>query len=332
MVGELYGAPVGEAWRRLGHRTPAAAVESSVRTDGPDAGSRRIRLINGELDLEILPDRGLDLGQLRVAGVPIAWTSPVGFPLATADGDWLRAFGGGLLTTCGLLSFGAPSTDEGVAHPLHGRHSSLRAEVTRAEVADDAVIVTGTTREVEVFGSHLELRRTITSPIGTRLVRVDDVVVNRGPTPVEPMVLYHLNLGWPLVDEGTVLATSAVRVEPRDAEAERGLDTWSRFPAPRPVYPEQVFHHELPEDETIAVTVRSPRGLALRIDVDTAQFGSLFHWRVAQDGGPVVLGVEPATTPTIRGRADARARGLLRPLAPGGRLELGVGIEVTALA
>ncbi|QYM65026.1 aldose 1-epimerase family protein [Microbacterium sp. Se5.02b] len=98
MSAELYGSPIAEAWRRLGHRGQAVSVESSRRTDGPDAGSRRIRVVNGDLELEILPDRGLDLGQFRVAGIPLAWTSPTGFPPVPADPDgrgWLRAFGVG---------------------------------------------------------------------------------------------------------------------------------------------------------------------------------------------------------------------------------------------
>lgn len=330
---ELYGTAIETARRRLGHVGQAVAVESSVRTDGPDAGTRRIRLVNGELDVEILPDRGLDLGQMRVAGVPLAWTTATGFPPVRLDPDgrgWLRAFGGGLLTTCGLLSYGAPSEDEGDAHPLHGRYASLRAEVTRAEVTADEVVVEGTTTEVEVFGVYLELRRRISSPIGSRLLRVDDVVVNRGPDPVEPMVLYHLNLGWPLVDEGSVLTVPSTAVEPRDEEARRGLATWSRFPAPSADYPEQVFRHELPVAQRVDVTVENTRGLAVRIGFDSASLAGLFQWRVAQDGGPVVLGVEPATAPTILGRADARARGLLRSLGPGEERALGVEVEVTS--
>lgn len=328
MAAELYGAPIDDAWRRMGHRAQAVGVESSLRTDGADAGTRRIRMINGELDIEILPDRGLDIGQVRIAGIPLAWITPAGFPEFDPDGGgWLRAFGGGLLTTCGLLSYGAPSIDDGVAHQLHGRHSSLKAQVTRAEVTDDELVVEGLTREVAVFGAHLELRRRITSPLGSRSLRVRDIVVNRGVEAVQPMVLYHLNLGWPLVDEGTQLVSPATKVVPRDAEAERGLATWSRFPAASSRYPEQVFRHELPAAERVAVVVQNSQGLSLAVRFDTAQLGALFQWRVAQPHGHTVLGIEPATAPTILGRADARARGLLRSLEPGEQLELGVEIE-----
>ncbi|MCD1267747.1 DUF4432 family protein [Microbacterium sp. MEC084] len=332
MMTELFEVPIDEAWRRVGHRGQAVAVESSLRTDGPDAGSRRIRLVNGDLDVELLPDRGLDVGQVRVAGIPLAWTSPTGFPPLVQEADaggWLRAFGGGLLTTCGLLSYGAPSVDDGVEHPLHGRYSSLKAQVVRAEATDDEVVVEGVVREATVFGAHLEVRRRITSAIGSRTLRLEDVVVNRGAHAVEPMVLYHLNLGWPLVDEGTQLRSPATSVEPRDADAERGLDTWAHFPAPEDVYPEQVFRHELPEQQPVTVAVENRRGVGVRIAFDTGALPAMFQWRVAERNGHVVLGMEPATAPTILGRADARSRGMLRPLAPGAALQLGVEITAT---
>ena len=72
MRAEVFGAPLAHARLRVGHDAQIATIESSVRTDGQDAGSRRIRIVNGDLDIEILPDRGLDLGQVRVAGIPLA--------------------------------------------------------------------------------------------------------------------------------------------------------------------------------------------------------------------------------------------------------------------
>ena len=68
-------------------------------------------------------------------------------------------------------------------------------------------------------------------------------------------------------------------------------------------------------------------GLGIRISFDTAVLPAMFQWRVAQDDG-VVLGVEPATAATILGRADARAAGLLRALAPGESWNLDLDIDV----
>lgn len=332
MVPEIFGRPIGDARERRGALAQTCSVESSVTTDGPSSGMRRIRLVAGDVDVDVLPDRGLDLGQMRVGGVPLAWISPTGFPRASVhDGDgrgWTRAFGGGLLTTCGLLNVGPAAHDGGEPHPMHGRYTSLPATVVRAEATEDGVVVEGIIREAAVFGVHLELRRRITVPLGGRSIRVEDVLTNRGADAVEPMVLYHLNFGWPLIDEGTTLRSPATAVTPRDAEAAAGAETWDVFPAPQHPSPEQVFAHELPPDRAVAVEVGNPRGLGVVVRFDTAQLPGLFQWRVAEPG-MVVLGIEPALVPTILGRAAAREQGLLRPLAPGASLSLGVEIEAT---
>lgn len=325
-MGELYGSTIDEVRRRTGSLAQVASVEASVRTDGPDAGTRRLRLIAGELEVELLPDRGLDIGQVRHRGVPLAWVSPTGWPRQGAGG-FVSSFGGGLVTTCGLLSFGPPSVDAEGEHPQHGRYSGLAASVTRAEVVDDAVVVEATIVEATVLGAHLEVRRRVRLPFGAGRIELRDEIVNRGSRPVEPMVLYHVNLGWPLVDRGTVLRSPAERVSARDAEAEAGLASWAEFPAPVAHYPEQVFVHGLPTDRRVHAEVVAPSGFGIRISFDTAMLPGMFQWRVAQEGG-VVLGVEPATAATILGRADARAAGLLRELAAGAAWELGLDIDV----
>ena len=332
MAAELYGRSFDGAVSRLGALAQAVSVESSIQTDGADTGSRRIRIVNGPLDLELLPDRGLDIGQVRTHGIPLAWISGIGFPpLSPGDADghgWLRGFGGGMLTTCGLLNFGPPAEDGGEQHPLHGRYSSLRAQVIRAEAGPREIVVEGIVRESTVFGADLELRRRIVVPIGQSVIRVTDLIRNRGGREVEPMVLYHLNLGWPLIEEGTRLRSPASEVRPRDAAAAAGIDTWEMFPGLQAEYPEQVFQHVLPEGR-VEVGVAAPSGLGVRIRFDGSALPALFQWRVAESGR-YVLGVEPASVPTILGRAVAREQGLLTALAPGGSLELGVEISVDA--
>jgi hypothetical protein len=327
----LYGRAVEEAWARVGSPSQVCAVESSMRTDGPDAGTRRIRIVNGDLEIELLPDRGLDLGQVRVGGVPLAWISPTGFPPATSgdvDGrGWMRAFGGGLLTTCGLLNFGPAVMDDGVQHPMHGRYSGLSAQVVRADASGPEIVVAAIVHEATLLGSRLELRRTVRTRVGTRRIRIADEVVNRGARPVAPMVLYHLNFGWPLIDEGTILTTEAVAVHPRDDDARAGIGTWAEFPAPTRRDPEQVFHHQLPETARTTVEVRSPAGLAVRIGFDPRVLPGLFQWKVPERSH-YVLGVEPATAPTILGRRDARERGMLHPLEPGESLDLSLDLEI----
>lgn len=334
-AGTVYGRPLHEVLQLAGSPRQFASCEELMTSGGPDAGTRRIRIAAGGIDLELLPDRGLDIGAARVDGVPVAWLSATGFPArdGAVDGAaFTRAFGGGLLTTCGLQNFGPECADGGETHPMHGRITAQRAQVVRAEVVTDPgegrprVLVEAILRETDAFGVNLELRRTVELPLEGRHIGIRDRIVNRGAETAECMVLYHVNFGWPLVDEGTLLHTGADRVVPRDDAAAAGLDTWQRFPALADRYPEQVFSHLLPRDSRAEVVVEHPSGFAARLRYDTAQLPGLFEWRMSRPGC-VVLGVEPASAPTILGRADARERGLLREVLPGGSLEFALEIS-----
>ena len=80
------------------------------------------------MKVQLLPERGLDVGEAWFAGRQLAWLSGRGF--GAWNGDWTESWGGGLVTTCGLDNVGAAS--EGIG--LHGTYSSL---VARDGVIDD---------------------------------------------------------------------------------------------------------------------------------------------------------------------------------------------------
>ena len=53
-----------------------------------------------------------------------------------------------------------------------------------------------------MFGEDLHLLRRIEADVGGNEIRIRDRVVNRGFARTPHMFFYHVNLGWPLVDEG----------------------------------------------------------------------------------------------------------------------------------
>ncbi len=60
----------------------------------------------------------------------------------------------------------------------------------------------GVGRTAAVFGEALELGRCIETRVGERRFTVDDRVVNVAFDPATHMYLYHVNVGWPVVDRG----------------------------------------------------------------------------------------------------------------------------------
>lgn len=319
---DVHGRSGTDLRERVGSLEQVLSVDSFVQAEGPGRGTRRLRLINGGgIEVDVHPDRGFDLGQVRVDGVPVAWISPTGIgdpaSYEPEGNGWLRTFGGGLLATCGLDTFGPPSEDAGEVLGQHGRIGTQRAVVVRAEATAEGVVVEGLARQAAAFGEDIVLRRRISSAAGSDTITIDDTITNESFREQPLMVLYHMNLGWPLLDEDTTVSVPAVRTTPRDADAEAGIADHRSFGAPVPGFREQVFIHELGTDDEVEVVVANARtGLTFALTVPGKLLPCVYEWKM-QGQGHYVLGIEPANTPNVQGRAAARAAGQLPVLAPG---------------
>lgn len=318
----VHGRSRDELARRVGMLAQVARIDRLVDEEGPTRGARRIRLVTGGgLEVEIHPDRALDLGQVTYRGVPVAWMSPTGMVapgLTESRGqEWLRSFGGGLLATCGLDSFGPPNTDEGVDYPQHGRVGVVPATVTRAEVTATELIVAGVIRQTTVFGENLVLERTWSADLGGSTLRLRDVVRNESSADAGHMVLYHVNVGWPLLDESAHLDLPSREVNPRDADARSGAGRWHQIEEPQEGYREQVFGHDFRDSGIATVAVDNP-GIDTRLELrfDTSTLPAMHQWKMS-GFGHYVMGLEPVNVNTFAGRAGARAAGTLPILKPG---------------
>jgi len=298
----------------------ATATLSTV-VGGDADGCRALDLrAAGGIDLRILPDRGFDLGSAWFRGVPLAWMSAVGErpPLDQLQGKaWIEAFGGGLLTTCGLRNVGAPS--EG--HGLHGRYSHLVAahvQVNR-ELDDGDVVLTAqaTIDEKQAPTVHLRLERTVRTRTGSGLVELSDITTNLGSDSEPAPILYHVNVGLPLFDQGARVEIDADDVLPRDADAEWGLDSWMEPGPPVPGAAEMVFEHRVRSDPSgwgRAAVVNPSLGLELEIRWRQAELPRFHQW-VQPRQGIYALGLEPANC-SVLGRAADRVASRLPVLEP----------------
>ena len=132
----------GRQWSRaellahVGDLSQLAGVRLGEWSEGTERGVRTADVRTGSgFEFTVLLDRGMDIGPALYRGLPLGWISPAGFshpayydPVGLG---WLRTFGGGLLTGCGLTYLGAPGVDEGEALGLHGRLSHLPARHVR---------------------------------------------------------------------------------------------------------------------------------------------------------------------------------------------------------
>jgi Domain of unknown function (DUF4432) len=313
-----------------------ASATTSTVVDGPAAGCRAVDLrVAGGIDVRILPDRGFDIGQAWFAGLPLAWISSVGesAPLSAPAGtDWLGAFGGGLVTTCGLRNVGPPS--EG--HGMHGRFSHLRASdvrVHREQEGNDVVLTASASiDEADPDGGHLRVERSIRTRTSRGLLELTDVTANLGAVTEPAPILYHVNVGVPMFDQGARLEVDSVEVVPRDADAERGLSSWMRPGNPREGAREMVFEHRLRPDPSgwgSAALVNPAVGVRLVLQWRRAELPRFHQW-LHPGASMYVLGLEPANC-SVLGRGADRAAGSLPILEPGARRATELRIMVQRL-
>lgn len=265
------------------------------------------------LELDILPDAGLDIGQCRYRGVNMSWMSKNGYDspaaISPCETEFLNTFPGGLLYTCGLRSAGPANRDGGEWHPLHGRYHSLSAEQVCAELMEDEIIVRGVLRETALFGHVLEVRREIRIPAFGASVTVRDTVTNLTPKDEEFMQIYHCNFGYPLLSENARLELPEDRETiPRTEFAATGLGLECGFDKPIPGEEERVFFQKMRSDFT--ASLHNP-GLGIRMTMNWSgdTLPILSQWR-SMAAGDYVLGLEP-TNCYIMGRHEERENGTL---------------------
>ena len=152
----------------------------------------------------------------------------------------------------------------------------------------------------------LRVERTVRTLASAGRLELADRVTCLAGRRLEAPVLYHVNLGWPLWDEGARVKVDGRRAEPRDGDA--APHDWRAAPAPGRT-PERVWEHV---GAAGAAVVNERLGLRVRVESDLPR---LWQW-VDPAPGVYALGLEPANC-SVLGRAHDRAEGRLPLLAPG---------------
>lgn len=310
----------------IGDSAQVAGVERFTFDEGVETGIRAARVRSGGgLDFTVLFSRGMDVSCASYNGIPFAWVSATGaahpHAFVPEGRGWLQTFHGGLLTGCGLTNAGAANVDGDEQLGIHGRLSHIPAMETAGwtdweDEEEPTVYVEGTMREATVFGDNLRLHRVISAPIGKSSLIITDTVHNVGFKTSPLMLLYHLNFGWPLLEDGTILRLpDGTITTPRDSVAERGIADATSFSAPIAAYAEQCFYHDVPAREA-KVELYNPRlRFGVRIEWNKTELPHFTQWKMTGEG-EYVCGIEPATCKVL-GRASERDAGRLMTIEPG---------------
>lgn len=321
-----------EILKRVGDISSIAGAREFEYTQGPARGMRAIEVKNGAgLSFTVLPDRNMDISYASYNGMPLSFISKTGeiSPAFYDEKDFLRNFTAGLITSCGLTYCGAPCDDNGVSLGLHGRISnaaSYDVSVSHEWDGDDYIItVRGTSKQATVFGENVSNTRTITVKLGENKIDIENTVENNAFDKTPFMLLYHINLGYPLVDDKSVISTNCEYERPINEAGAKGEADKFIAEKPQHGFDEQVFLYKAPKDAWAQIRNEN-LGFGLKISYDGDTMPYLVEWKMMGEG-EYVIGLEPANC-TSEGRVVNRDNGTLRYLEPGEKQKIKCSFEI----
>jgi hypothetical protein len=334
-VAHLFGKKLSrlEIEERSGSMAQFAGVRLMTLEDGVERGIRTLEFRTGSgLKFNVLIDRSFDIADCEYKGNSIGWQSPTGFrnpALHEYEGEgglsWLRSFSG-LLITCGLdhtLFMNEENADhfnyaprKTVSSSLHGRIGTIPGKlISYGETwnGDECTLYCeGVVVQATVFGEDLHLIRRIEVDVGTSEIHIKDRVINHGFNRTPHMFCYHINIGYPILDEGSEYIAPIIDT-PWAAHAgadyqKQGVG-YNQMPAPQKKFHEQVWQHEMAQDsagKTQSALVNNRIGLGFSVETNKKEFPAQFEWQNFQSG-LYALGIEPSTHHVL-GKEFARER------------------------
>ncbi len=308
--------------------SPAGAygLQRFMLTDGLRRGVELLIVDTGTVRAAICPTRGMSLWKAHINGIDYGWNSPIAGPIHpnfVAIGEssgigWLDGFDE-LLVRCGMRSFGAPEFDEvgRVRFPVHGRVGNLPAQNVQVHLDETTarLHVTAEVLEARFLQYNLKLQVDYGFDIGQPTIAIRDRITNLSGLPTSVQMLYHINVGRPILDGGSQLHLSAEQVCARDAWAAEGLDGWQAYLPPTTGYAEQVYFFKPKPDAHGKATVlleSSDASLGFAVHFDTHSLPYFSQWKhTAAEADGYVTGLEPGTGfPNPRSFEESKGRTL----------------------
>lgn len=302
--------------RKVGHPEQAAFVRSVRYTDGRARGLEALQFYNGVLDFTVLKDKCLDFGDMRYRGVNAAFLAKTGLMAPQCFDldmhlDQQSGLMGGFMFTCGLSNAGARCEIDGESFPFHGKIRSAPAEsLSYGATAERTLFAEGIMREAVLQGRSLALKRRIETVYQQPSLSIHDTITNEGFGREPVMAIYHINFGWPFLDEDTVITIPSLTPLP------------DRFGSPCDRCEETVIPHDAVAGEDGYVTCRvenSSLGMGVSVRYKKEELPCLGEWR-SSASGDYVLGIEPGLC-GIDGRKKMLESGSIRELEAGESIE-----------
>ena len=314
-----------ELMKYAGSMQQLAYVRPVTYTEGRSDGLKAYDVKNGPLSFQVMAGKCLDVNQISYRGINLNFLSKPGLQgrnhFDTNGEEAVRSIMGGFFFTSGVENICAPCHVNGTDYAMHGRMRTTPAEHVCADALWEGdeyrISVRGEMREAALFGENMVLRREISTVYGTKTMTVTDEFINESFRDEPLMLLYHINLGYPFLDENIRLYIPTAGVTARDAEAEGHEKEYDRMDAPKDNEPEYVFIHDIRPDQdgmVCVLAVNEPLGLGLKLEYHAGNLPKFMQW-MSTASGDYVIGLEPSNS-SVYGRPYDEEHGTVHRLAP----------------
>ena len=271
--------------KKVNNPLQTAYTRRYTLTEGKETGLKVIELNNGTLRVLLNESKALDIMQVWYKGVNMSFVSKNGF--TAREISFAKRFEGGMLYTCGLDSIGGrPGFDP------HGSLHNTPAKIVRITENGDILQVEALMEQTALFGSNLQLHRTVTLFVNEEKLLLQDRLVNAGTKPEDYSVLYHVNFGYPMLDEGVEIVADVNSVTPVGDHAAQNLENRTVFSAPMDNEEESCYFLDNSADYVSVLNRRLGNKVTLTYSKDTLP--ALVQWN-APASQDYALGIEPAT-------------------------------------
>ena len=270
--------------KKIGNPDQVCMVMRSQITEGRGAGARLITVSNGKLHFILTESNALDILRLWHGGTNCGFVSKAGLFTPTTE-EFCHNFPAGMLYTCGLDAIGGVE-----GHYPHGRLHRTPSEIVELKSDEKGVKIVAVTKDAALFGPNLVLTRTIETEAGADEVRITDVLENRAFRDEPYCMLYHVNLGYPLVDEGAHVEAKLEKTIPRNAWAEKHQKKMLEVEPPVDNFEEVCYFHKTKDGVMSLVN----RKLGKRFTVKSS-LKKFVEWK-SRASGDFTVALEPCTS------------------------------------
>ena len=271
---------------RISNFQQVASIRRYTLSEGREKGLDVLDCDNGKIRFLLNVSKACDIMQLYHEGQNMSFVSKNGF--TKREISFLKRFEGGMLYTCGLDSVGGRD-----GYELHGTLHNIPAEIVRAECNESGIVVESIIRDTALFGKNLVLKRKIFTEISGDSITLEDTLCNIGYKEEEYCLLYHINVGYPMLDNGAKVISDVESYTPRTAWAKQNEATMYAMNDAVPNQEEACYFLKLSKPEIALVNEKIGKKFTVSYSGDTLPH--FVEWK-SMASGDYALGLEPCTT------------------------------------